>query len=104
MGWEIYPDGVTELLLKLHADYDLPPIYITENGMANADTIVDGEVPDEARIDFVLRHLKAINDARRRRGRAGLFPVEPARHFEWNRATPSASASSTSITKPRSAP
>jgi beta-glucosidase len=45
MGWEIFPDGLTELLLKLNAEYELPPIYITENGMANPDTIVNGEDP-----------------------------------------------------------
>jgi beta-glucosidase len=85
MGWEIYPDGLTELLLKLHADYDLPPIYITENGMANADSIVDGEVPDDARIDFVLRHLKAINDARLQGvDIQGYFLWSLLDNFEWN--------------------
>jgi hypothetical protein len=38
------PQGLTELLLQLKAEYELPPIYITENGMANpADQLVDGE-------------------------------------------------------------
>jgi len=85
MGWEIYPDGLTELLLKLHADYDLPPIYITENGMANADIVVDGEIADEARIDFVLRHLKAINDARLQGvDIQGYFLWSLLDNFEWN--------------------
>jgi beta-glucosidase len=85
MGWEIYPDGLTELLLKLHAAYELPPIYITENGMANPDTIVNGEVPDEARIDFVKRHLKALNDARLQGVNIqGYFLWSLLDNFEWN--------------------
>jgi beta-glucosidase/6-phospho-beta-glucosidase/beta-galactosidase len=39
MGWEIYPDGLRDFLLRTAREYsgDLP-IYITENGMANPDT------------------------------------------------------------------
>ena len=37
MGWEVYPDGLFELLVRLQDDYDLPPLYVTENGAAYAD-------------------------------------------------------------------
>lgn len=85
MGWEIYPDGLTELLLKLHDEYELPPIYITENGMANPDTVVNGEVADEARIDYVQRHLKALNDARLQGVDVqGYFLWSLLDNFEWN--------------------
>ena len=30
MGWEIYPQALTELLTSLNDKYSLPPIYITE--------------------------------------------------------------------------
>jgi beta-glucosidase len=63
MGWEIHPQGLTELLLKLHAEYALPPIYITENGMAGADTLHDGAINDQGRIDFLQRHLAALQAA-----------------------------------------
>ena len=85
MGWEIYPDGLTELLLKLNDEYELPPIYITENGMANADTVVNGEVPDEARIDFVQRHLTALATAAQQGVRIdGYFLWSLLDNFEWN--------------------
>ncbi|MFX8152866.1 family 1 glycosylhydrolase, partial [Acinetobacter baumannii] len=33
MDWEIYPQGLTDLLVQLQRDYPgLPPIYVTENG------------------------------------------------------------------------
>jgi len=85
MGWEIYPQGLTELLLKLHAEYDLPPVYITENGMANADTLTDGRVADAARIAYVESHLAALKaamdagvDVR------GYFLWSLLDNFEWN--------------------
>lgn len=85
MGWEIYPQGLTELLVKLHAAYTLPPIYITENGMASADQPVDGWVDDVARIDFVARHLDALQAAMRQGVDVqGYFLWSLLDNFEWN--------------------
>jgi beta-glucosidase len=63
MGWEIYARGLTELLVQLKAEYELPPIYITENGMASADRVEHGEVADTARIEYVRTHLEALKPA-----------------------------------------
>jgi beta-glucosidase len=86
MGWEIYPQGLTELLVKLQGEYELPPIYITETGMANPDTVAgDGAVHDAARIAFVQMHLDALAkamdagvDVR------GYFLWSLLDNFEWN--------------------
>ena len=37
VGWEVYPDGLYDLLKRVDKDYDHPLIYITENGMACKD-------------------------------------------------------------------
>lgn len=63
MGWEIYPEGLTELLLRLHRDYRLPPIYMTENGAAFNDTISEGKINDARRVDFIARHIDAMAKA-----------------------------------------
>ncbi|NVM78506.1 beta-glucosidase [Duganella sp. SG902] len=64
MGWEVYPYGLRHLLVGFHCDYpNLPPIYITENGMATDDVVVNGEVHDHQRISFLNRHLEAVNQA-----------------------------------------
>jgi beta-glucosidase len=61
MGWEVYPEGLAFFLRRTAQDYsgDLP-IYVTENGMANADTVTHGVVDDQARIDYMARHLGTI--------------------------------------------
>jgi beta-glucosidase len=63
MGWEIYPDGLRELLLTLHRDYALPPTYITENGGAFPDPTTDGHVHDDDRIDYLATHIAAVGQA-----------------------------------------
>ena len=63
MGWEVFPDGLTELLQRLDADYSLPPVYITENGAAYRDRLVDGRVADADRIRYLQRHIAAMAGA-----------------------------------------
>ncbi len=64
MGWPITPEGFTELLVRLHTDYpDLPPVYITENGCAYDDPVVDGRCHDTRRIDYLDAHLRAVEEA-----------------------------------------
>ncbi|MDJ0638159.1 MAG: GH1 family beta-glucosidase [Paracoccaceae bacterium] len=64
MGWEIYPQGLTDFLVRTQAEYtgDLP-LYVTENGMALHDPIEDGVVDDTARQDFYRDHLEAVRTA-----------------------------------------
>lgn len=63
-GWEIQPEGLTRLLLRLDRDYDTPPIFITENGAAFKDAPApDGTVADPDRIAFMDAHLRAIHAA-----------------------------------------
>ncbi|ATQ74409.1 beta-glucosidase [Massilia violaceinigra] len=85
MGWEIYPQGLTELLVKLNAEYMLPPIYITENGMANPDAVTDGKVSDPARIAYVRMHLDALKAAMEQGVDVrGYFLWSLLDNFEWN--------------------
>ena len=63
MGWEVYPDGLYELLVQLRTDYDIPPIYVTENGAAYDDRLEDGTVDDPQRVAYVKQHLAAIERA-----------------------------------------
>jgi beta-glucosidase len=85
MGWEIYPQGLAELLLDNHRRYTLPPVYITENGMAEADVLADGAVHDTRRIDYVQRHLQALADVRRQGvDLRGYFYWSLMDNYEWD--------------------
>ena len=45
--WEIYPDGFYKLLCRLHFEYRIPSLVITENGAAyNMGVGSDGPVND----------------------------------------------------------
>ena len=63
MGWEIYADGLTEVLLRFHNDYELPPTFISESGVAFVDEIVDGAIRDEGRRKYLEDHFAAAANA-----------------------------------------
>lgn len=85
MGWEVYPQGLTELLLRLHRDYVLPPIYITENGAAFPDQVVDGQVHDRQRLAYIQNHIAALLEAMRQGVRVdGYFVWSLLDNFEWS--------------------
>ena len=64
MGWEVYPQGLTEILIELKRSFaNLPPIYITENGAAFPDHLVNGAIDDHTRIDYYQTHLLAVHQS-----------------------------------------
>ena len=60
MDWEIYPDGLRKVCMILREHYELPPLYISENGAAFKDESVAGEIRDQDRIDYIQNHLQVI--------------------------------------------
>jgi beta-glucosidase len=60
MGWEVYPQGLFELLLRLRDEYAPPPILVTENGAAYADERDGDAVDDPDRASYVERHVAAV--------------------------------------------
>ena len=84
IGWEIYPKAFSELLISLNDKYTLPPIYITENGAAIDDKIVDGIVNDSDRIEYYQLHLNAVNDSIEHGvDIKGYFAWSLMDNFEW---------------------
>ncbi|MCX8518092.1 MAG: GH1 family beta-glucosidase [Rhodoferax sp.] len=84
MGWEVYPEGLTELLVRMHQDYPVPPLYVTENGGAFKDAMHDGQVHDAARTDYIARHIEAVAEAMRQGVRMeGYMVWSLLDNFEW---------------------
>jgi beta-glucosidase len=64
LGWPVFPPGITDLLLRLKADYGPQPIFITENGISLNDSIAaDGSVHDPRRTTFLKGFLEALHNA-----------------------------------------
>jgi beta-glucosidase len=75
--WEIYPEGIFELLTRIWKDYyssvkegerpgmgRMPEIMITENGVPVPDGVdFDGRVRDERRIRYLRNHLYQVQRA-----------------------------------------
>jgi beta-glucosidase len=64
MAWEIYPQGLADLLVRLHRDYALPALYVTENGAAFADNWNGGDrVSDPRRVAYLREYIGAVAQA-----------------------------------------
>ncbi len=61
-GWGIDPEGLRITLNKIYERYQLP-IFIVENGLGAKDTLVDGHVHDDYRIDYIKKHVEKIGEA-----------------------------------------
>jgi beta-glucosidase len=86
MDWEIEPGALTELLVNLNREYQLPPIMITENGAACADYVdPDGAIHDSDRISYLHDHLRAVLTAREAGVDVrGYFVWSLLDNFEWS--------------------
>ncbi len=85
MDWEVYPQGLTDLLLRLDAEYTKKPIFITENGAAYDDQIAaDGSVHDSERVDYLEKHFRAAQQAIEKGvNLAGYYVWSLMDNFEW---------------------
>ena len=85
MGWEIYPQALTQHLVRITREYSPPPLFITENGMANPDHVVNGRVADPERVRYLQEHLLAVADAVALGVDVrGYFYWSLLDNFEWN--------------------
>lgn len=64
MGWEIHAPSITTTLKQTAERLPGVPLYITENGGAFDDKLVDGEVHDSDRVDYYMNHISAALDAK----------------------------------------
>jgi beta-glucosidase len=78
MGWEVHPDGLYKLLVRVANDYAPPAIYVTENGAAFGDVRVhDGAVHDPERTAYLETYIDAV-------GRAAAEGAPVKGYFVWS--------------------
>jgi len=65
--WEVFPQGLTDILVWVRDRYGKLPLYITENGAAFYDPpTADSSVDDPLRVDYLRQHLRAAREAIRK--------------------------------------
>ncbi|MGH7446427.1 MAG: GH1 family beta-glucosidase [Longimicrobiales bacterium] len=86
LDWEVYPDGLSDVLEWVRSRYGDRPLYVTENGAAFADPpVADGPVVrDPLRVDYLMEHLRAVARARESGVDVrGYFAWSLLDNFEW---------------------
>jgi len=84
MGWEVYPTAIY-MVLKKFAEYKPAlPIYITENGAAFTDDVVDDRVNDVQRLTYLQNHMLQVLKAKNEGVNVkGYFVWTLTDNFEW---------------------
>ncbi|MFN8076918.1 MAG: GH1 family beta-glucosidase [Kineosporiaceae bacterium] len=81
---EIYPQGLFDILLRVHRDYGGPELMITENGRPDAPGTAGSPPADDARISYVRDHLAAAERAVRAGVRLSGYQLwSLLDNFEW---------------------
>ena len=84
MDWEVHAPAFEEVLMRINRDYNPNEIFITENGSAWDDKVVDGEIADLNLIDCLNQHLDAMFRAKQRGVPInGYFAWSLLDNFEW---------------------
>ena len=74
--WAVTPEAMKYLVKYYYERYELP-IILSENGVALSEwKTLDGDIPDDMRIDFMKRHIEAMKEI------AGKYPVKG--YFYWS--------------------
>lgn len=85
MNWAVVPWGCKKLLNWISERYDNPDIYITENGCAYDDEVIDGQINDQDRVEYFSTYLSACEEAIAEGvNLKGYFAWSFLDNFEWN--------------------
>uniref|UniRef100_UPI0031D1358A GH1 family beta-glucosidase n=1 Tax=Saccharothrix mutabilis TaxID=33921 RepID=UPI0031D1358A len=85
MDWEVEPDGLKKVLVRVAREYTDIPLYVTENGAAYPDAIGDdGSIEDVDRLNYIDGHLRAAWEAIQEGvDLRGYFAWSLMDNFEW---------------------
>lgn len=84
MQWAVVPWGCKKMLRWINERYNQPDIYITENGCAYPDEIINGIVDDQERLEFYKSYLQACQESIAEGIKLkGYFAWSFMDNFEW---------------------
>jgi beta-glucosidase len=86
MGWEVHPQGLHDVLVRVAKEYDSPVLYVTESGAAFDDVPdADGHVHDAERAEYLRDHIGATASAVAEGARVqGFYAWSLTDNFEWS--------------------
>jgi len=86
LGWEVYAQGLEDLLMRVAKDYEVPAVYVTESGSAWADhPDENGFVDDPERTAYLMDHIAAVARAYTQGAPVrGYFAWSLLDNFEWD--------------------
>lgn len=61
-GWQIDPNGFRYILNEFYNRYN-KPIMVVENGLGAKDELIDNQVHDNYRIEYLGQHIEALKEA-----------------------------------------
>ena len=85
MGWVITPHGIGNVVTRVNRDWpEIKEIVITENGSAFEDQVVEDEINDQKRVDYLVSHLSSLSEAISSGAPvSGYFAWSLLDNFEW---------------------
>ena len=85
MGWEVFPEGLANILTRINREYAPKAMVVTESGAAfNDQWDGDGTVHDQQRIDFLRAHIQTVAQVIRQGVPIkGYFVWSFLDNFEW---------------------
>jgi beta-glucosidase len=87
MGWEVYAEGLYNILMRVHRDYSPKALFVAENGASYADAPDEaGRIADARRIDFMRQHIGSVHRALQAGAPlTGYFVWSILDNFEWSK-------------------
>jgi beta-glucosidase len=85
MGWEVFPDGLANILMRIDREYAPKAMVVTESGAAFDDHWDgNGNVHDQQRIDYLRAHIQTVAGVVRQGVPInGYFVWSFLDNFEW---------------------
>ena len=86
LGWEVYPQGLEDILMRLTKEYEVAALYVMESGSAwHDEPDANGYVADHERVAYLLDHIDAMaNAAAQGAPMRGYFAWSLMDNFEWS--------------------
>jgi beta-glucosidase len=82
--WEVYPEGIYEMIKKYAAYKNVKKIIITENGASFPDEVLDGQVQDKNRTNYLKAYIAQVLRAKQHGLPVdGYFIWSFLDNFEW---------------------